>query len=113
VSTDGPLVLTERDARGVAFVTVNNPARRNALGNPGKLALAAAMEGLAADTSLRVIVLTGAGDRAFISGGDLAEMPGFTAGQADEGPALTHHACAAIRSAPVLVIARINEYCSG
>jgi enoyl-CoA hydratase/carnithine racemase len=113
VKVDDPLVLTACDARGVARVTVNNPARHNALGNPGKLALADAIERLAADASLRVIVLTGAGDRAFISGADLAEMSGFTAGHANEGPALTHRACAAIRAAPVPVIARINGHCFG
>jgi enoyl-CoA hydratase len=113
VNSDSALVLTACDARGVALVTVNKPARRNALGNPGKLALAEAMERLAADASLRVIVLTGAGDRAFISGADLAEMSGFTAGHAHEGPALTHRVCAAIRAAPVPVIARINGHCFG
>lgn len=113
MSAEGPLVLTARDVRGVALVTVNNPARRNALGNPGKRALAEAIEGLVVDASLRVIVLTGAGDRAFTSGADLAEMSGFTAGHASEGPALTHRACAAIRAAPVPVIARINGHCFG
>lgn len=107
------LVLTALDARGVAHVTVNNPERRNALGNDGKLALAEAIESVSRDSALRVIVLTGAGDRSFISGADLAEMSGFTAGHATAGPALTHRACAAIRNAPVPVIARINGHCFG
>lgn len=107
------LVLTDRDARGVARVTVNNPARRNALGNDGKRALAEAIEAVSTDPALRVIVLTGAGDRSFIGGADLAEMSGFTAGHASEGPTLTHRACAALRAAPVPVIARINGHCFG
>ena len=107
------LVLTAVDARGVARVTVNNAARRNALGNAGKLALAEAIARIGADPMLRVIVLTGAGEKSFISGADLAEMAGFTAGDATEGPTLTHRACAAIRAAPVPVIARINGHCFG
>lgn len=107
------LVLTALDARGVARVTVNNAARRNALGNDGKLALAEAIERIGTDPMLRVIVLTGAGETSFISGADLAEMAGFTAGDAAEGPTLTHRACAAIRAAPVPVIARINGHCFG
>jgi enoyl-CoA hydratase/carnithine racemase len=107
------LVLAALDARGVATVTVNNAARRNALGNDGKRALAEAIERISADPSLRVIVLTGAGEKSFISGADLAEMSGFTAGHATEGPTLTHRACAAVRDAPVPVIARINGHCFG
>ncbi len=107
------LVLTALDARGVARVTVNNAVRRNALGNAGKLALAEAIERIGAVPMLRVIVLTGAGEKSFISGADLAEMAGFTAGDAAAGPTLTHRACAAIRAAPVPVIARINGHCFG
>jgi len=107
------LVLISHDARGVARIAVNNPARRNALGNAGKRALAEAIEQTGADPGLRVLVLTGTGDRSFISGADLSEMSGFTAGHATEGPALTHRVCAAIRAAPVPVIARINGHCFG
>jgi enoyl-CoA hydratase/carnithine racemase len=107
------LVLVALDARGVARVTVNNAERRNALDNAGKCALAEAIERVSGDATLRVIMLTGAGDRSFISGADLTEMSGFTAGHATKGPALTHRACAAIRAAPVPVIARINGHCFG
>ena len=56
---------------------------------------------------------TGAGDRAFISGADVAEMATFEQEHAYEGPFLTHRVCEAIRRAPVPVIARINGYCFG
>ncbi len=113
MTTRSDLVLIALDARGVARVTVNNAARRNALGNDGKRALAEAIERISTDPVLRVIVLTGAGEKSFISGADLAEMSGFAAGHATEGPTLTHRACAAIRAAPVPVIARINGHCFG
>ena len=61
----GDLVLVAVEDRGdggrVARVTVNNPERRNALGNAGKRALAEAIETVSADPTLRVVVLTGAG----------------------------------------------------
>jgi enoyl-CoA hydratase/carnithine racemase len=111
------LVLTDIDDRGgagvLARLTVNNPDQRNALGNAGKRELAEAIERVAADPRLRVIVLTGAGDRSFIGGANITEMATFTHGAADEGPSLTHRVCQAIRSAPVPVIARINGYCFG
>ena len=55
------LILDATDARGVTLVTVNNAARRNALGNPGKRELAETIERVSAQPDVRVIVLTGGG----------------------------------------------------
>ena len=110
------LVLThidERAAGRVAYVTVNNPEKRNALGLAGKKQLAAAFRKLAKDKNLRVAVLTGAGERSFMAGADLAEMKDLTPTQAHQVHAWVHHACAAIRALPVPVVARINGYCFG
>ncbi len=101
------------DDRGVARITVNNAAHRNALGNSGKRALAETFERLSAEKGLRAMVLTGAGERSFISGADVAEMATFERTHAAEGPSLTHRVCEAIRRAPVPVIARVNGYCFG
>lgn len=104
----------ERGESGrVAYVTVNNPERRNALSIGGKKALAAAFKRLARDKALRVAVLTGAGERSFIAGADLAEMKDLTPAGAKEEHTWTHRACEAIRALPVPVIARINGYCFG
>jgi enoyl-CoA hydratase/carnithine racemase len=105
--------VEERQAGRVAHVTVNNPDRRNALGIAGKKALAKAFKSLARDQTLRVAVLTGAGDRSFIAGADLAGMKDLTAKGAEEEHTWTHRACEAIRALPVPVIARINGYCFG
>jgi enoyl-CoA hydratase len=107
------MILSAIDARGVALVTVNNAEQRNSLGNAGKRELAEALESVSADPGLRVVVLTGAGDRSFIGGANVSEMATFTHGHANEGPALTHRVCEAIRRTPVPVIARINGYCFG
>jgi len=109
-------VLTRIEPRGagrVAYVTVDNPDKRNALGLEGKRQLALAFRQLARDKLLRVAVLTGAGDRSFMAGADLAEMKDLTPRQAHEVHAWVHHACEAIRALPVPVIARINGYCFG
>jgi enoyl-CoA hydratase len=103
----------ERDGGRVAFVTANNPSKRNAIGIPGKRALVAAFERLSEDETLRAVVLTGAGDKAFIAGADLAEMKDLDVEHAREEHTLTHLACDAIRRCPVPVIARINGYCLG
>ncbi len=105
--------IQDRDGGRVAYVTVNNPERRNVLGIAGKKALARTFEALARDEALRVAVLTGAGERSFIAGADLAEMKDLGPKGAKEEHTWTHRACQAIRTLPVPVIARVNGYCFG
>lgn len=95
------------------MVTVDRPEKRNALGIAGKKQLAETFRKLARDKALRVAVLTGAGERSFIAGADLAEMKNLSPKGAKEEHTLTHRACEAIRALPVPVIARINGYCFG
>jgi len=68
----GPLVLQRRRS-GVAYLTLNRPAQYNALSDQMLAALHAALDALAADSSVRVVVLGGAG-RAFCAGHDLKQM---------------------------------------
>ena len=67
------LVLVEIDG-AVATVTLNRPEAMNALSRAVRRDLAAAMRRLEADTAVRVVILTGAGDRAFTAGLDLKEL---------------------------------------
>jgi enoyl-CoA hydratase/carnithine racemase len=67
------ILVDRREA--VARIRLNRPSRLNAIGIPGmRDALVAALDGLDADPSVRAVVLTGAGDRAFSSGWDLADL---------------------------------------
>jgi len=66
-------------AGGVARVTINRPERRNALAPSTVAALRAAVARAGADPSTRVVVLTGAGDRAFSAGADLTGLPAAAA----------------------------------
>jgi len=66
-------VLTEIDGRGIATVTLNRPEVHNAFDDATVAALTDAFSGLAADETVRVLVLTGAG-RSFSAGADLNWM---------------------------------------
>lgn len=72
-AADGPVVVDRRHD-GVAVVTLNRPDSLNAMNGALLGALHAALDGLAADRSCRVVVLTGAG-RGFCAGLDLKEQP--------------------------------------
>jgi enoyl-CoA hydratase/carnithine racemase len=59
---------------GVAWLTIDRPEARNALSKPVREGLFAGARRFNDDESAKVLVLTGAGDRAFCAGGDLKEM---------------------------------------
>jgi enoyl-CoA hydratase len=59
---------------GVARITFNNPAKRNALSVEMRAALPKVLQSLKDDAEVRVVVLTGAGSEAFISGADISEF---------------------------------------
>jgi len=67
------LLQVARDARGVVTLTLNDPARFNALGSEMLAALQRALDAIAADESVRVVVLAGAG-KAFCAGHNLKDM---------------------------------------
>lgn len=67
------LLQIARDARGVVTLTLNDPARFNALGSEMLTALQRALDAIAGDDSVRVVVLAGAG-KAFCAGHNLKDM---------------------------------------
>ena len=99
----------------IATVTLNNPARLNALNKPMWEALGAAMRELSADDQLRCIVLRGAGDKAFAAGADIAEFATERADarQAKEYGALIHATMQAVARCRHPVIAMIRGACVG
>jgi len=111
------LVLLTYDDRGaqgrVARVTLNNPARLNAMSRALMTAFLEAMARLATDTSLRAVVLSGAGERAFVGGADVRELADLDPERAVQFITLVHRCCHAVRALPVPVIARIRGYVLG
>ncbi len=73
MSNDEPLVKRSRDARGAVILTLNRPQAYNALSEALLAALQAQLDALAADDSVRVVVLAAEG-KAFCAGHDLREM---------------------------------------
>ncbi len=105
--------VEQRHGSPVALVTVDNRRKLNCLSTALIVELRAAFERLSDDRTLRAVVLTGAGDRAFIGGADLNELGAFSTDSARLFITRLHQACDAIRKCPVPVIGRVNGFCLG
>lgn len=71
--SDAPVLLVDRSDDGIATLTFNRPEARNAFSRALADAVIAALDEIEHDKSVRVVVLTGSGDRAFSAGADLKE----------------------------------------
>jgi enoyl-CoA hydratase/carnithine racemase len=98
---------------GRATITIDDPERRNPLSNEAMAAVAAAVDDACNDSEVRVIVITGAGDRAFSAGGDLSggfmDTPIAGHGSRESLAGLFR----ALRRCPKPVVARVNGHALG
>lgn len=102
------------DAAGpVRMVLVNRPAVLNALDSHVLQELGDCFRALATDPDLRCVILSGAGEKAFVAGADIAAMSKLTPWQARAFAAAGHETAAAIESLPVPVIAAVNGFALG
>ncbi len=97
----------------VARLTIDNEAKLNSLNTGLMEEIVATMAGLAADPELRLAILSGAGNRAFAGGADLAEIAALDHVGARRFITLVHRCCDAFRRLPVPVIARIDGFALG
>lgn len=106
------VVLLEEDGP-LAILTVNRPDKLNAL-NPSVIgALKDAVESLRGSASVRCAILTGAGDKAFVAGADIASMQALSVEEARAFAQQGHALGAALESLPIPVIAAVNGFALG
>ena len=102
VETDGAVTL----------LTIDRPEKRNALSAQVRAELIAALDALRDDDGVRVLVLTGAGEKAFVAGADIAEFAERT--PLEQRAAMTgRRVFDEIAAYPKPVIAMINGFCLG
>jgi enoyl-CoA hydratase len=98
---------------GVAVVTMNRPEALNAFNSEQLDLLGAAFHALSQDRAVRVVILTGAGDRAFAAGADIKEMVDLTPAEALAFGRKGHAITSAVERLPQPVIAAVNGYAFG
>jgi enoyl-CoA hydratase len=105
-------VRIRREA-GIATVSIDNAARLNCLGAAQIAGFIDAVIGLADDPDLRVLVVTGEGERAFMGGANLHELAELDPPKSRDFLTSIHRMCKVLRDLPVPVIARVNGFCLG
>ncbi|KAF1686352.1 enoyl-CoA hydratase [Pseudoxanthomonas broegbernensis] len=105
--------VLSRDADGVRVLTIDRPERLNALDRQTLEALDVAFTAAEDDPQVRVVVLTGAGPKAFVAGADIAQMAALTPIQAHEFSALGQRLMRRIERLPKPVVAMVNGYALG
>ncbi len=101
------------EANGIATITFNRPKALNALNSALLSELSDALDAVIANEDIRVLVLTGSGDKAFIAGADIAQMSAFNALEAKAFARMGHDAIGKLQALPIPVIAAVNGFALG
>ena len=107
------LVTKSTPERGICTVKINRPEKLNAMSADVAGELIAAFEEINSDESVKVVILTGEGDRAFSAGADIEYMSKISADESVEYAKLGQRVTAAVEHAQKPVIAAINGFALG
>jgi enoyl-CoA hydratase len=110
--TDQELVAVEH-AGAISTLTVNRPGALNALNQATLVALRDAVAALHQRAELACVIVTGAGDKAFVAGADIAEMSKMSEAEGRAFAELGQAAFASLEALPVPVIAAVNGFALG
>jgi len=105
------LIYGETD--GIATITINRPKSLNALNVELLNELQALLENISQNEDIRVLIFTGAGDKAFVAGADISELATFNPLQGKYFAAKGHDCLARIQNLPIPVIAAVNGFALG
>ena len=100
-------------SEGIATITLNRPEALNAFSKEVIEEVLNAIEDVKADENVRVVILTGAGEKAFSAGADIKAMKGMNALKARELSLMGEKLCLALENLEKPVIAAINGYALG
>ena len=98
---------------GISTITFNRPETLNALNSELLKEFSQALDEIAANEDIRVLILTGAGEKSFVAGADIAELATFNALQAKRFSERGHFMMNKLQELPIPVIAAVNGFALG
>jgi len=98
---------------GIATITFNRPKALNALNGALLAELSQALDEIAADEAIRVLILTGAGEKSFVAGADISELATFDSLKAKAFARRGHNIINKLQQLPITVIAAVNGFALG
>jgi len=112
MNSDYKNIIVEQDL-STCIITINRKAKLNALNNDTLTELNIAISNTLKDESIRGIILTGAGEKAFVAGADISEFPNLSKDKARNLANMGHHIFNMIHLANKPIIAAINGFALG
>jgi len=112
--SEAPILLLEKDGP-IGWITFNRPDKRNAVGQETWQLMPDYVDDLAADDAIRVVVLRGAGDKAFVAGADISQFKDRRRNMDDEevDRRVSARGQEALATLPKPLLAMIHGYCVG
>jgi len=105
--------LTYEEAEGIATITITRPKSLNALNAEVLDELLSLLENIGKDEAIRVLIFTGAGEKAFVAGADISELAEFTPLQAKHFAEKGHCVMDRLQALPIPVLAAVNGFAMG
>ncbi|MCU0597725.1 MAG: enoyl-CoA hydratase-related protein [Desulfobacterales bacterium] len=105
--------LLMKEEKGIGFLTINRPAALNALNTAVLNELRKAAQDIEKDENIRVLIITGAGEKAFVAGADITELAKLNALEGKYFVSNGHQTMAAFQKLPIPVIAAVNGFALG
>ena len=113
MTTDNLIDLRYTVAGGVATITINRPDRHNAMRPNTLREMADALTSASDDVNVGVVVITGAGERAFCAGGDLSQVAGADDATGGFVPGEFIRWANTFRQCPKPIVAKVRGHCLG
>ena len=106
-------IILENLDDGIFQISINRPKQLNALSQETVAELGSAIQTIGDDTTARVLLITGVGDKAFIAGADISQFTDLSSLQARELGLAGQNICNALERLPIPVVAMVNGYALG
>lgn len=106
-------LILETEESGICTITINRPDQLNALNDTVFVELSSALDEIEGDDGVRGLIITGAGEKAFVAGADIKEFASFTPEQAEELSLRGQKVFQKLEDLTIPVIAAVNGYALG